>query len=102
VNKPNSKGETPVYVCCRRDSKEVLKILIDNRADVNIGCEGEQLLTPLMKCVLLDNMELARIIMKVSNGVSKFVDAKKNLFGFFSPLQKNEKRQPSLATSDLY
>ncbi|XP_064637361.1 putative ankyrin repeat protein RF_0381 [Lineus longissimus] len=64
VNKPNSKGETPAYVCCRRDSKEVLKILIDNRADVNIGCEGERSLTPLMKCVLLDNHELARMIMR--------------------------------------
>jgi ankyrin repeat protein len=48
VNKRNSHGQTPLYVCCKNGNFDMLRFLIDNKADVYIksivGAEEETIL----------------------------------------------------------
>ena len=58
INVQNSSGHTALHVAVMVESRECLKILLDNGADVNIAAEDKSL--PLFEAVLQEDVESIR------------------------------------------
>ncbi len=55
----NSEGEFPLFFALKRSSYDIIKILVDNGADVNIKNEKGQ--TPIYRCYLFERDRLTKL-----------------------------------------
>lgn len=62
INKKNIAGATALNLACRKGNTEIIKILVEKGADVNIA--DNENWTPLMRCALSDNEDAVKILLK--------------------------------------
>ena len=62
LNQKNSGGATALHIACREKNLEAVKILLENKADVNVSDNEDW--TPIMRASLAGESEIVRLLLE--------------------------------------
>ena len=87
VNKANNKGETPLYIACETNQLEIVKLLLDKGADVNLK-PRLKMKTPLFLACENENLEMVNLLLEKDADVKLLNDDLRSDEKDISPLFK--------------
>jgi ankyrin repeat protein len=88
INLQNSFGETPLHIACNLESIEMIKLILDNKANPNIYDQTH--LTPIFYAITLSNSEIVELLLKYNTDIN-LQDINGNVPIIYAFQEKNEK-----------